>query len=206
MKISRCEVVFIFFILTYSWNHLAAKDKASCELVRGPEIEKVLHAAVEYNRLDPKSLESLKLRAQLAFLLPQKVGITMDKDYTTNILFKDMSEDPNADRFSSDNGLGFRIVGEWDLRSLVYNSDTLTIQKQQQYLAETRILILMKIVDIFYERATTLLDYEVVPSENSAEKEDLGNKIGKLTAQLDIYTGGWYRQALLKNCSVVKNR
>jgi hypothetical protein len=165
------------------------------ELKREPSVQDAQRAALEFYRVDPGTVDSMRSRAGWKSLLPalrvagRHNGSTVD----LNRIDRTMSVSPTDDTPTVIDKVDgtvneLSVEGTWDLPRLVFNAETLDVSS----LAVLQENVLKEVTRLYYTRRRAQVDLILSPPDDAATRLTKEMRIEELTATLDAMTGNLF--------------
>ncbi len=180
-----------------------APAPADSALAAEPPVEAVHRVALRYLDLGRGRLSRLQQNLARRAYLPE---LEIHGDYGG---FRNSDEDQDDTVFASggryrlldrlnERGRDFVVGADlaWDLGSLVYNPDEVTLSREVRELIELRDEVLDEINQLYFERRRVLLERAQLADPTGLEAERLALRAKELAAGLDAWTGGWWSRQL----------
>lgn len=168
-----------------------------------PAIDQVHRAAIAYAGVSQAYPHSWRRRVRKKGWLPKlEIGVGYARDRDTGFSVDDtvfgsstqqiivVGPDDAGVRGSDGEKIEYDIGLEWDLSSLIYDSDELSVAKQVEDLIELRGDILDQVTKVYYQRRRLQWELYLAPPEEELARIELELRIAELTALLDSWTGG----------------
>ncbi len=174
----------IFMVLFWINGALASVDNE-------PDINDVQKAALDYARIRPDELSSMKRRARMAAALPQlqvgarktlqnDVNVAINDNVSVNSTGVNIGPETNTIRQDANNNTAIEVKALWQLNELIYSRDNLDISEEARYQIRERRMILAEVNKLYFERRRLL------------EGGRSDSRLEEITADLDALTGGWF--------------
>lgn len=159
-----------------------------------PTIQETQKRALEFFRIDPDTVGSMRSRAGWKSVLPT-VGVKMRTNQSDIDLDKyDFQTDADAP-VGQDLGGGkvFEVEASaaWDLPRLVFNAETLDVSS----LVVLQEAILKEITRLYYTRRRLQVDLILAPPTDPATRLSKELRIEELTSTLDAMTGNLFNRS-----------
>jgi hypothetical protein len=166
----------------------AVLARALAELPTRPTIAEVQEAALRRATLSPRTAQRWLRRARAAAALPTvqaEVGIRSDQGWQLDQAAGD------GDALSQDLGAGrvLQVRAGWELDRLVFNVDELRAARASLDLADVRERLLVRVSQLYFERAQLLLEIAVLPARDGHEAIGRQVRLAEVEAVLAGLTG-----------------
>ncbi len=158
-----------------------------------PSVNQVQAAALDYARLHPEILASLRSRSRVAAALPDlKVRVRKDlDDGERNVTRFDQNapQDLSATTVVTDE---LQLEGEarWKLGDMVFNSRETAVVKEFRLAAKERQRLLQTVTQLYFERRRAQVELLTAPPAEVSGRLQAEMKVAELTGELDALTGG----------------
>ena len=167
--------------------------KARAKLAKEPPVDEVVRKALEYFRVQPEAMDSLRSKARLRGLLPLIAAGYANSDdrfvrFEEQKTFEPHTEDEENNRKSQ----SFTVGAIWDLRQLVFNPS----EVQVFGLLGVQRDMMLEVTRVYFLRRQLYLRMLLRPPEDPIAKEALQLRIDEFTSLLDVLTGGWFSKAI----------
>jgi hypothetical protein len=178
-------------------NYREADVQAVMEdLKREPSIQEVQKAALEFYRVDPDTVSSLRSRAAWKSIVPALRVAARRNESTVDLDRIDLSQGFGPDELTQiDDVEGtvneVAVEGTWDLPRLVFNAEVLDVTS----LATLQDKVLKDVTQTYYTRRRLQVDLMLNPPEDAASRLAKEMRVEELTATLDAVTGGLFTKA-----------
>ncbi len=165
------------------------------DLKREPSIQEVHRAAMEFYRIDPDTVGSLRTRATWKSLVPAVRVAARRNDSTVDLDRFDLATHSPDEPAQIDDVSGtvneLAVEGSWDLPRLVYNAEVLDVTS----LAVLQDKVLKDVTETYYKRRRLQVDLILNPPEDAASRISRELQVEELTARLDGMTGNLFSRA-----------
>lgn len=172
-----------------SFNDPQVQD-ALAALKREPSIQQTQAAALQFFKIDPDTVSSMRSRANWKSLLP-RVNVEYRQSTDTFSIDRANTQLQN-EPFQFDDASGdlmeLRAGGSWDLPRLVFNSEVLDVSS----LAVLQEGVLKEVTRLYYTRRRLQVDLILNPPRDPASELSKTLRIEELTATLDAMTGNLF--------------
>jgi hypothetical protein len=162
------------------------------DLKREPSIQEVQKAALEFYRVDPDTVGSLRTRATWKSLVPAVRVAARRNDSTVDLDRFDIAQHSETEPAQIDDVAGtvneLAVEGSWDLPRLVFNAEVLDVTS----LATLQDKVLKDVTQLYYTRRRLQVDLILNPPEDAASRLAKEMRIEELTATLDAVTGNLF--------------
>jgi len=201
----------LFFVLTSV--AIITSSIASAFAGNDPEKLSLLHnAALEYARMQPSELSSLKKRTRRAAMLPQlQIGTKRSIQNNVNIAVGD-----NVSVTSTGSTIGpttsdikqaaggdtsIEVKAVWQLSEIIFNDDMIDVATEARYQMRERRTLLEEVNRLYFERERSLASLKSIAKLRSkkAEAALLKIKAEECEAGLDALTGGYFSRSFMPN-------
>ncbi|MGE0787356.1 MAG: hypothetical protein AB7S26_16915 [Sandaracinaceae bacterium] len=166
-----------------------AVHQALAELSYEPEVGDTARRALEYFRVHPGALDSMRSAARTRSLLPVisgSYGYTLNRDENFS---EQMITSPNRiDANSAGNTHGVNVGILWDLRNLAFNP----AEVQVYGLVAVQRDLLLEITRTYYLRRQLQIRLRLRPPDDPLAYASLELRVLEFTATLDVLTDGWF--------------
>lgn len=174
-----------------------------------PTVDQVQGWAALVARVDPRTVGRWLADAHRFAALPELrleygFGDDWSNDYDTFDAFGNppTSEASATEQVRTSSGTGrtqdVGVKATWDLPGLVMSSERLRAIDQAIDAAKLRGTLLEEVTRLYFARRRLQVDMLLAPRLDTQGRVDDSLKLGELTAQLDAYTGGRFREALAR--------
>lgn len=161
------------------------------ELDKEPTIQEAQKAALEFFRIDPDTVGSMRTRAGLKSLLP-----SLGSKYRYGASYVDLSKwdfiqypDRVAGRDAADFTVNeVEVSASWDLSRLIFNPEVLDVSS----LVVLQEGVLKEITRIYFTRRRLQVDMVLNPPTDPETKLSKELRIQELTSTLDAMTGNLF--------------
>lgn len=162
--------------------------RALAELPTRPSVAEVQAAALKRATLSPRTAQRWLRRARAAAALPTvqaELGLRSDQGWQLDQAAGD------GDELSHDLGAGklVQVRATWELDRLVFNVDELRAARAALDLADTRERLLVRVTQLYFERAQLLLEIASLPARDGREAIGRHVRLAEVEAVLTGLTG-----------------
>jgi hypothetical protein len=166
----------------------AVLARALAELPTRPSVGDVQTAALRRATLSPRTAQRWLRRARAAAVLPTvqaEVGVRNDQGWQLD------QEAGDGDALSHDLGAGklVQVRATWELDRLIFNADELRAARAALDLADTRERLLVRVTQLYFERAQLLLEIASLPARDGHEAIGRHVRLAEVEAVLTGLTG-----------------
>ena len=166
----------------------AVLARALADLPTRPSVAEVQAAALNRATLSPRTAQRWLRRARAAAALPTvqaEVGLRSDQGWQLDQAAGD------GDELSQDLGAGklVQVRATWELDRLVFNADELRAARAVLDLADTRERLLVRVTQLYFERAQLLLEIASLPARDGHEAIGRHVRLAEIEAVLAGLTG-----------------
>lgn len=166
----------------------AVLARALAELPQRPTIAEVQAAALQRATLSPRTAQRWLRHARAAAALPAiqaEVGLRSDQGWQLD------QEAGDGDALTHDLGAGklVQVRATWDLDRLVFNADELRAARAALDLADARERLLVRVTQLYFERAQLLLEIATLPARDGPEAIGRHVRLAEVEAVLTGLTG-----------------
>jgi hypothetical protein len=166
----------------------AVLARALADLPTRPSVAEVQAAALKRATLSPRTAQRWLRRARAAAALPTvqaEVGLRSDQGWQLDQAAGD------GDELSQDLGAGklVQVRATWELDRLVFNADELRAARAVLDLADTRERLLVRVTQLYFERAQLLLEIASLPARDGHEAIGRHVRLAEIEAVLAGLTG-----------------
>jgi hypothetical protein len=166
----------------------AVLARALADLPTRPSAAEVQAAALKRATLSPRTAQKWLRRARAAAALPTvqaEVGLRSDQGWQLDQAAGD------GDELSHDLGAGklVQVRATWELDRLVFNADELRAARAALDLADMRERLLVRVTQLYFERAQLLLEIASLPARDGHEAIGRHVRLAEIEAVLAGLTG-----------------
>jgi hypothetical protein len=166
----------------------AVLARALDELPARPSVAEVQAAALQRAALSPRTAQGWLRRARAAALLPTvqgEVGLRSDQGWQLD------REAGDGDALTQDLGAGklVQVRATWELDRLIFNADELRAARAALDLADARERLLVRVTQLYFERAQLLLEIAALPARDGHEAVGRHVRLAEVEAVLTGLTG-----------------
>ncbi len=168
--------------------------QARAKMNAEPKVDEVVRVALQYFRVHPDTMDSLRTAARARGVLPLlAAGYRLDHN-DHNGTVTQFDGDPvftRNDDFGDVTHAG-TIGAVWDLRQLVFNPAEIQVYG----LIGVQRDLMLEATRVYFLRRQLSLRMYLRPPEDPIAKEALQLRIDEFSSLLDILTGGWFSKQL----------
>ena len=157
-----------------------------------PTAREVVQRALQFFRVHPEELDSLRSRArERAFLPNLAIGYRFDDNRFVrheDTMISPLIEDENTNSRVHAVSVGF----VWDLRDLVFNP----FEVQTYGIVGVQRDVMLEVARNYFVRRQLLLRLLLRPPQDPVARASMELQVEEFTALLDTHTGGWFSRAV----------
>ncbi len=166
-----------------------------------PTLHQLEKAALRYGNVDPEEIAHWKTRAKWSPLFP-KVYVSYDQKAanqinnsiqdSVSVTSTGVTLGPPESSLNQDNNLnrGFEVRATWDLDTLIFNKELLSLSSEARYRNSMRAQILSELQQTYFERKKLLQREEGNSRDTLSSSTQI--QLEELEAKLDSLTGGFF--------------
>ena len=181
-------------------------EAALSEMKREPTIQQTQKAALEFFRIDPNTINSMRTRAGWKSVLPSVSVKTRINNSDVYVDRADWTVRPQYEPVGIDDAttetIEFEVAGSWDLPRLIFNSEVLDVSS----LVVLQEAILKEITRLYYTRRRLQVDIILSPPADPATRLSKELRIEELTSTLDAMTGNIFATYFEQKTRATKKR
>ncbi len=152
------------------------------------------------NVSNTKNTKRWHRNARLSGFLPSfSIGYDFSKDTNIDLDRGSTSADDVYISGPKNRNRDLNLSVEWDLGTLLWNSNQTAIDYREKYMVEMRDEIVHHVTSLYFERQKLQMERLNLNSEESLEYLTLCMRIDELTAHIDGLTGGWFSEEISKS-------
>lgn len=168
--------------------------RARAKMEKEPKVDEVVRVALEYFRVHPDTMDSLRTAARARGVLPLlAAGYRLDHNNHDGTV-RQFDGDPvfnRTDDFGDVTHAG-TIGAVWDLRQLVFNPAEIQVYG----LIGVQRDLMLESTRVYFLRRQLSLRMMLRPPEDPMAREALQLRIDEFTSLLDVLTGGWFSRQI----------
>ncbi len=170
-----------------------ADDEARIRAARArldaePKVDVVVRRALEYFRVEPGKIDSLRAASRWRGALPLLAAGYRRDDLRVARLESQLPTPLTTEEATNNVTDAYTIGGVWDLRQLVFNP----AEVQVYGLIGVQRDLMLEVTRVYFLRRQLYMRMQLRPPEDPIAREALQLRIDEFTSLLDVLTGGWF--------------
>ena len=172
----------------------AALRAARAKLAKEPKVDEVVRRALEYFRVEPDRMDSLRTGARLRGLMPLLAAGYQNSDsryvrFEEQKIFEPHTEDSNSNTRND----AFTVGAILNLPDLIFNPAEIQVYGLLGVQRDT----MLEVTRVYFLRRQLYLRMLLRPPKDPIAREALQLRIDEFTSLLDVLTGGWFSKAIV---------